>query len=380
LAAFIFLWQSHGVKRWAGWVLFGLAATTAVSIRPNGILLFVLPGFLSLGATWWAVSVRGWKFWKLGILWKTAGQVAIPAIMVVLFVLLWSWRNYESRAYPKATDLTEVVWANAPFFAGIFDIRAAKNEEELVWFVNERANSGYWFHGWSLRKYRFREITNQYQDIQDSSIQELEDELAAFNAASNDLIPLRAKWAGWGRVAGWGLFFPKIGAHTTDPLNQNYKVATEFPNDKREEQIRKNLKWATRKVDQEILLKKATSDPWIHFYNTTLVPIYPWLYRLLFLGSLVAWSCALMERKYLAAALITPYLANIFLNVYFMYIIGRYVQVLDASLWLAMAAGLACMGGNCLQEPTTESDRRCIPPIKPKRLLTRFANIPGTPR
>lgn len=380
LAAFLYLWQHSGTRRLTGWILFGLATTAAVAIRPNGILLLCLPGFLLIGTIWWAWSFRGKDFWKMSLIWKTLGHVAIPCVLVVLFIGSWSLRNFVSRGYPKPTDLTEVVWANAPFFAGIFDIRAAKNKKELTWFVNERQNSGYWFHGWSLRKYRFREITDQYQKIEDRSILRLEQELAEFNQASDELIPLRAKLVGWGRVAGWGLFFPKIGAHTTDPLNQNYKVMSKFPSDKRGEQIRKNLRWATRTVQKEIKIEEAISNVWVVRYNATLVPLYPLIYRFLFLTALFGWLVAMSERKYLAAALITPYLLNIFLNVYFMYIIGRYVQVLDASLWMAALAGLACLNPHALQEPTTETDRRCIPPIRPKRLLTRFAAEPGTPQ
>lgn len=380
LAAFLFLWQRQKAWRWFGWVLFGLAVTLAVSIRPNGILLLALPGFLFIGAAWWSISVRGSTFWRIPIFWRTVAEVAIPCAMVLLFVLAWSWRNHESRGYGKPTDLTEIVHANAPFFAGIFDIRAAKTPAEYRWFVNERANSGYWFHGWSLRKYRFREITNQYHDIEDRSIRELEAELAAFNAASKELIPLRAKLVGWGRVAGWGLFFPRIAAHTTDPLNQNYRVLSEFPDDKRAEHIRRNLKWATRNIEKSIAISEADPDPLVGFYNRTLVPVYPWIYRILFLTAVFGWLLGIAERKYLASALIVPYLLNILLNVYFMYIIGRYVQVLDVSLWMAALAGLACISSNTLQEPTTEKDRRCMPPIKPKRLLTRFANASGTGR
>jgi hypothetical protein len=379
LAAFLYLWQHSGTKRIIGWVLFGLATTAAVAIRPNGILLFCLPGFLITGTAWWAWSFRGKNFWRMPLLWKTVAHVAIPCVMVVVFIFSWSLRNHLSRGYPKPTDLTEIVWANAPFFAGIFDIRAAKNEKELTWFVNERHNSGYWFHGWSLRKYRFREITDQYQNIEDSSILELEQELAEFNRASDALIPLRAKLMGWGRVASWGFFFPDIGAHTTDPLNQNYKVLSKFPSDGRAEHVRKNLRWATRNVSEEIRIEEAISNIWVARYNVIIVPQYPFIYRFLFLAAIAGWLIAMFERKYLAAALITPYLLNILLNVYFMYIIGRYVQVLDVSLWMAALAGLACLSPKALQEPTTETDRRCIPPIRPKRLLTRFARESGTP-
>lgn len=380
LAAFLYLWQRSGKARLHGWILFGLGATAAVAIRPNGILLFSLPGFLVIGTLWWACSFRGRDFWRMPLFWKTCGHVAIPAGMTLLFLVFWSWRNYESRGYPKPTDLTEVVWANAPFFAGLFDLRAARDEPETVWFVNERLNSGYWFHGWSLRKYRFRELTDQYRKIEDSSILELERELAAFNARSDALIPLRARLAGYARVASWGLFFPRIGAHTTDPLNQDYRVLVTFPQENRAQQVRNNLKWATRHVEQTIRLEEAHSNPWIHLYNRTLVPLYPWLYRALFLAAVFGLVLAILERKYLAALLLTPYLLNIFLNIYFLYIIGRYVQVLDASLWLAALAGLACSRPESLQEPTNETDRRCIPPIRPKRLLTRFANEPGTPQ
>lgn len=380
LAAFIFTWQQKKAWRWTGWIVFGLCATATVAIRPNGILLYALPGFLWIGTLWWCISYQGTRFWRIPIFWQTSAQVAIPCAMVVLFLGAWSWRNYESRGYGKPTDLTEIVYANAPFFAGIFDIRAAKNPEEYAWFVNERANSGYWFHGWSLRKYRFRVLTDEYTRIEDSSIGDLDRELAGFNQASRGLIPLRARLAAWWRVAGWGLFFPQIGAYTMDPLNQNYAVAVSFPNEQREEHIRKNLKWATRNVDQTIEIETAHSDRLIYLYNTTLVPLYPWIYRILFVGSLLGWLFAMAERKYLAAALFTPFLLNILLNIYFLYIIGRYVQVLDASLWMALLAGFACISPNTLQRPVTEDDRRCIPPIKPKRLLTRFANEPGTPR
>lgn len=378
LAAFIYLWQRSGLWRVLGYILFGLGVTAAVSIRPNGILLLVLPAFLFLGALGWALALKGNHWWKVGVLWQTAFQTAIPVVMVGVFLILWSWRNYESRGYGKPTDLTEIVYANAPFFAGTFDLRAAKDREEAVWFVNQRKNSGYWFHGWSLRKHRFREITDQYQNIEDKSILELERELADFNGKSDALIPLRAKLAGLGRVAVWGFFFPRISAHTMDPLNQDYRVLTNFVNGKREEQVRKNIRWATRNVPETIEISKTYAHPLISLYNVTLVPLYPWLYRVLFLMALLGWLLAVAERKYLAVALITPYLLNVLLNVYFMYIVGRYVQVLDTSLWFAAVVGIATIGSHSLQEPTPDTDRRCHQLIRPKRLLKPLASESGT--
>lgn len=378
LAAFLYLWQRKRNLRWTGWVLFGLATTAAVAIRPNGILLLALPGMLFLGTLWWALSCRGFHFYKQAIVWRTVLQVTVPCLMVLLFVLAWSWRNHESRGYGKPTDLTEIVYANAPFFAGIFDIRAARDGEEYAWFVNERARSNYWFHGWSLRKYRFRVLTDNYTRIENESITELDRQLAEFNEASGELIPLRARIAGWGRVAGWGLWFPEIGAYTTDPLNQNYEILTRFPGTQRREHITRNLAWAARHVEREIEIRETGEDPLIERYNATVAAHYGWLYRLLLGGALAGWACALMRQKYAAAAFVLPYVLNILLNVYFLYVIGRYVQILDASLWMGALTGLAGLSVFSLQKRIPENERRCITPRKPRRLLTRFVNIPGT--
>jgi hypothetical protein len=377
-AAFLFLWQRRGVWRWTGWVVFGLGVTAAVAIRPNGILLLALPGMLFTGTLFWALVYHGKGFHRLPVLWHTIGQVALPCAMVLLFLFAWSWRNFESRGYPKPTDLTEIVYANAPFFAGFFDIRAARDDPEYHWFVNERATAGYWFHGWSLRKYRFRQITDQYRDIRDDSIVRLEQELAEFNAATEELVPLRARMVGWLRVGGWGLWFPDKGAYTVDPLNQDYSVLTAFPGPPRADHVKRNLRWATRNVEERISIEETTEDPWIDAYNRLLVPLYPWLYRALLAAAILGWLAALARKTYTASAFAVPFMLNVLLNIYFLYIIGRYVQVLDATLWMAALTGLAALSANSLQSSIPDQERRCLNAKIPAHLLTRFVNVPGT--
>jgi hypothetical protein len=378
LAAFLFLWQRRGKWRWVGFVVFGIGATVAVAIRPNGILLLALPGMLFTGTVFFCVFYHGKDFFRLPVLWRTVGQVTIPCAMVLLFVFAWSWRNYESRGYGKPTDLTEIVHANAPFFAGTFDIRAARDAPEYAWFVNERNSSGFWFHGWSLRKYRFQQITDQYRDIGDGSIARLEAELAEFNAASAERIPLRAKLVGWFRVGGWGLWFPDKGAYTVDPLNQDYSVLTAFPGKGRADHVHRNLKWATRNVEERITIEETTDDPWIDAYNRLLVPVYPWIYRALLAAALLGWLAALVRKTFTASAFVIPFMLNVLLNIYFLYIIGRYVQVLDAALWMAALTGLAALSANSLQSSIPDQERRCLNAKIPEHLLTRFANAPGT--
>ena len=134
-----------------------------------------------------------------------------------------------------------------------------------------------------------------------------------------------------------------------------------------------------RVTRQPVHVMEKRSDPWLVSYNNTFVSIYSWFYRVLLFVALGAWLIALSERKYLGAILVVPYMANLLAHVMCFDLTNYRLQSLDAFLWVAALAGLVAVNPKAMQKPTDESDRRCMAPIRPKRLLTRFTKVRKMP-
>lgn len=333
-------WKSHGRMRWLGIVLFSLCVQAAVSIRPNGILLLALPGCLAVGAIWRAILLLISRQ-RVGISWSGACQVAVPFALVILLVAAWSFRNYQSRAYPAPTDLTPVTHANGPFFAGWLDIRGTHDAEMLKWMVQTRRETGYVFHGWAVRNYLFRKVTNQYQNIENRSIAELASELEGFNRLQKEQVPLELFLAALWRVGNWGLWFPDGTGYSRDAIQANLTLNGEIENDYIRDSAAANLGWATLNRNIEFTFFETETGPMLRLYNAFVVPVYLPVYRLLVLISLLSfiWFCLRARPQW--QFLLMPFFLNLLLNVWFQYVIGRYIQILDSTL---LFSGLFLIG------------------------------------
>ena len=87
----------------------------------------------------------------------------------------------------------------------------------------------------------------------------------------------------------------------------------------------------------------------------------------------------LAERKYLTAVLVLPFLLKVLLHILGLDVSSGNIQSLDVCLWLGALAGLLSINPKAMQKPTDEGDRRCMPPIRPKRLLNLDPEVTGTP-
>lgn len=343
---------------------FTLAAVAAVAIRPNGILILALPGCSLVRMTFdWIVGKlrlksrnpsRGLKAAlppRPAKLQRSDDEPStfhlppstfhflVPFLAVLAFLALWTWRNYDSMGYAKPTDLTEIVHANAPFFAGTFDPRAARDRDDYEDIIRQRHNADYWFHGWGIRKLRWLEVTDHYKDISPAKIQELDNAMAEFNDASRALLPWKAKAAAWWRIAGWGFWFPSINGYSLDAVNRSYDVNVTYPNENLKERIHKNLAWTTRKIDQKFTITPTESSPFIDLYNTVWVSHYTWIYRGLFAAAIFTFAACALKGHWIVSLLLVPYLLNLSLNIYFQYVVARYVQIAEFGLWLTIPMG-----------------------------------------
>lgn len=339
-AAAIGFWNAPGSRfRWAHWLVFALAATWATWVRANGVLLLVLPGCALIG---WLV--RGYLA-RPGLLrmapppWREVGLLLLPFVLVVLVMGGWAWRNAENRGYPRPTDLAPVVAANAPFNAGMLDVRVFEDPDEYAWVVSERRARGYFFPGWALRNHRFRELTNQWQEIDQTTVGKLADSLKEFVADNNALIPWEARLVAWWRVLGWGLWIPEFALFTQDGLQSDYRLSESYE-EWFAQTVEQRFGWLSRNRGDGVSYPRLTyqeGDASLlkDLYNG-FVPAYPVVYRFLVIGGIFALAWAAWQRRFLTVVLLAPFFVNLLLNVYFLYVVGRYLQVLDSMLLLGL--------------------------------------------
>ena len=364
--------------RLVGWVLFGLATTCAVCIHPSGFLLLVLPVFLLIGALWWSYSNRGSRFWRIPVLWSTVGQTAIPLTMVLGVFYAITWVDSLDSSAQGVNGFTEIEHSHSPFAAGYFDVTALGVEDEYADLIKARSAAGYAFNGWDLRQFYLDSMKGRGQMNPHDLIDQLDFDQWEFNHSIHQSVPFRARLAAMGRVAGWAVSSPKLNAYSLEPISPSYKVINTILDPETDRILRGKLSHVASNTELPLRLTKAISDPWVGLYNRSVVVIYPWIYRILFLFSLVAWMLAVSERKYLATALVTPFLFLVLYHIYQVHVLGDELQALDAVLWMAILCGFFSVSKNTLQTVTAEDDRRCLPPVKPKRLLTRHAHNPDS--
>lgn len=351
LAAFIFLWRQRDGWRLAGWIAFSCLLSLCVLTRITGLALLVLPGFLLVGTLWWSYSLRGRYLWKVPLLWKTLFHVGIPVLTVALLLALAGNASHEELASRGDEALIEKARTRAALFTGMVDLRAFHPESRTEAFLQERFGSG-----WKVADTVYPE---------------------GFRDSLTEVLPWRTVFAGWGRAAGWALFYPDSRAHDGRPLHEDLSAKLGFSGPEEKQAILGMVADLGRESGKPLSLGLVDPDPWTGLYNRSWVGLYPWIYRVLFFGALVGWVFALVERKYLCAAFIAPVLFQMLLFVYWMYVPGRYIHILEGSLCFAFLAGWACVSPRTRQQATDENDRRSTPPIRPKRLLTRFDNENG---
>ncbi|MGA1205366.1 MAG: hypothetical protein ACO3ZW_06115 [Opitutales bacterium] len=349
LATFLYLWKREGWQRWIGWIIFGVLVSLAATVSFSGLLLLVIPLGLLFGTVVWAVVVRGKYFYKLGVLWSTLGQVALPVVLLV-FTCLFLDLDKEAGmcSFPPMK-------ASAPFTSGMFEVMALDGTPAYRDIITERATNGFRYDG---------PVMSAYPGLAE---------------ASCEALPLRALLVAWGRLSGWGLFLPDEETHEGESLLTDYTLRNSFRNGAAARGVQRSVSEIMRETGQLVQVTEKRSNRQVMVYNKTVSDIYRWFYRLLLFGGLAGWLIGLADRKFLAAVLVLPFMLNILLNVLLFNMSSQAIQSLDACLWLGALSGLLCVNARALQKPTDETDRRSLPPFRPKRLFTRHETLPGMP-
>lgn len=349
-AAFLLYWQRDGWLRWLGIVLFSVFALWTASISPAGLMLYMLPAGLITGTIWWTVKVRGIEFWRMSVLWRAASQALIP------FIILIAGSLYFSGGQSGAPSICSLPGpsAAAPLESGMFETGSLVQREDYGKFINERAAREFSFDSAAMKRF------------------------PGAAEASLEALPLQAKLVAWGRLTGWGLFLPHVDTYDREPLNTDYRLRTQFRTEGQAQKVRAGLVEIMRSTGTAVHVMEKRSNRRIVAYNETIIPVYKWFYRVLLFAALVGWMIGLSERKYLAAVLVFPFLLKLILHIFAMDVSSESIQSLDACLWLGALAGLLTLNPKAMQKQTDESDRRCLPPIRPKKLMTRYKDVPGT--
>lgn len=347
IAIFIWMWKRSQPTRWIGFILFGIVVSYASTVSAMGLLLMGLPLSFVVGTLWWCISIRGFEFFKLPLLWKTLAQCMVPAVIFVAMSVAIIWM------IPGVAPLSSIPISEtrAPFVSGMFDARSVGEGPAYENLINERFKSGYRYDGAAM---------SAYQDLP---------------SASRDLLPLRAKLVGWGRLSTWALFFPNRTTYASESLLGDYKVRMSFRSRLQGEKVRAAISEIMRETGQHIQLLEKRHNSSLAMYNNLVVPKYRFFYRVLLILAIAGWLIGLSERKYLSSVFMVPFLLNIVLHVYMLNVNAGSVQVLDSLLWMSALCGLLAANKKSLQKHVDETDRRFLDVVRPKRLFTRFDGL-----
>ena len=146
----------------------------------------------------------------------------------------------------------------------------------------------------------------------------------------------------WARVLGWGLWTPSRGPFTQDDMLRPYEVPAAYGDEEEwlSQTVPQRLQWLHRKRAEGVQFPLLTLDPgqpsFVKDLYNRLVQAYVWIYRALSLGGILALGWAVWRRRPVAWILLVPVFLNVLLNVYFLYVIGRYVHILDGFLFLGI--------------------------------------------
>ncbi len=351
LSAFLFQWQREKWQKWLGFVLYGVIVSITLSITSSGLVMLTLPVGLLVGTFVWSAIIRGTSFWKLGVFWRTAGQVAVPVVMLMLTCMT------VRLTQPVSWNLCSlpVDQSAAPFSSGMLELSAFVGDDAYGSIINERVKNGYRFDG--------EFITS------DSGIAE----------KSKKDLPMRAKWVSWGHLSYWGLFLPDLETYSGQKLVKDYTVRNGYKSAADAKGVQDSIASIMRETGQAIFVQEKRSNRQVVVYNQTFVGIYKWFYRILFFVALGGWMIGLADRKHLAGLFVLPFMLNIILHVFSLNLGSEVIQSMDALLWIGALAGLLGASNKALQKPTDETDRRTMKLIRPTRLFTRQSTIPGVP-
>lgn len=347
LAIFIWMWKRSQPTRWVGFFLFGIIVSYAGTVSVMGLLLMSLPLSLLIGTLWWCISIRGIAFFKLPLLWRTLAQCLVPVTIIGATTVTQFWM------LPGVAPMTTIPMSatSAPFVSGMFDVRSVGDGPAYTNLINERFSNGYRYDGPAM---------SAYQELP---------------SASRDLLPLRAKLVGWGRLSAWALFFPDTTTYSLDSLVPDYKARMTFRSSLQADNVRRAISQIMRTTEEHVQLLERRHNKWVALYNNMIVPKYRIFYRVLFLLAIAGWLVGLAERKYLSSVFMIPFLLNIVLHVYMLHVTGGEVQCFDSFLWLSALCGLVAADRKSLQKHTDETDRRFMDITRPRRLMTRFEGM-----
>jgi len=349
LAAFLLQWQREKLEKWLGFVLFGGVVFIASCISSSGLLMLILPFGVMVGTVVWCAGMKGLTFWKLDVFWRSLAQAVLPVVMLILagFYLNLTqpdrWNLFSLPTDPSA----------ATFASGMFEMRAIEDPDQYTTVINQRLRSGYRLNWTALA------------------------DTHALKEKSGDLLPMRAHWVAYGRLAFWGLFLPDVETASGNKLLKDYTVRNNFASSAEAKGVQDSIASIMRATREAVFVKEKRSNRQVVVYNQTIVDIYKWFYRILFFVALAGWLIGLSDRKHLAGLFILPYMANIIVHVFTYNSGSELIQSMDALLWIGALAGLLGVSARALQKPTDETDRRTIKPFRPTRLLTRQPTIPG---
>ena len=360
LAAFF---EHIGEKRIAPkmqWLIaFAILGTSAVFIRPNGVVLFVplilivLPQMACALLEKTTILNKGKTLFSIGL------PYSLTIIILIVAILGWSVRNYYSRDYFAPTEMTGVTLVEGLLGSGFFAPRSflASNypaefkmpileaqeifgidSGQLLYrqYLRDKYRKEYLYQGWNLRETVFKALTEN-REPSNKTISLLDYTLKELARESNLLLPWQSHLAALLRVGWWAIAWPPEILFDRHKFRYDYKK-TAFKRMVPENRTKNFPPFYSQPFNSQPFFKVGAKNLFMTFYFN----LATWYYEGYFILLVLAFVSSVYLFWYRRSVVVAPFVVfvvNIFLNMCLLGVRSRYIHILDIFLVFQVGIG-----------------------------------------
>jgi hypothetical protein len=340
LAAFFEHVGTRGSKSALWLAVHALAATAAVFVRPNGIILLAAPLSAYVPALARAAWRKGGLAAKLPAMAAVTLRYSLPAVLMFLALGAWSYRNYRQHGLLAPTSMVGVSLVEGLMQSGTFEARCLAEDSLYEEYLVCKRIQGNAYCGWDLRSAVHAQMAAQGTG---EAIPALDQRLKSVAARSRQLSPWQLRCGGLLRSSYWAIRLPARLSYSRNlmwllfPCAVNSEDATAHW---KEFCTKEAVVGCGKVLPLTDLDNQEPTTQWAPAFLRQATPWHGPAYWIFLLGGLAGFLAAHWKSGTMLAVPGLVYLANMALNIWLLNIQGRYLLTLEFALVFQTILGL----------------------------------------